>query len=652
MHLRLPRGFGLGMIWLFMAGSAVAADVTAEEVYQRADEAFSRADTNRDKRLSLDEFLVGRDNAPLAKRDFHLCDFNDDQHLSRDEFLTVLSVVEPKFRGPLPDIIFGLVEQIVTALDAACDDWDKDPQREMNARQFLLAIAAQFQRIGIVSTMLHNQELDPDSSGTVTRAEARRFIEIQMGVRGPDGNLLRLSNGQVVNLALFHSGDLSYRGNKLALEEFAERLPKGIDAAAEFAKADVDHNRFVSLDEWAAMGSPAVFDAVEEFRRMDTNLDAKVDPQELLTGTPAAQQVLAKHVFPGFDWNKDGVLSLAEFRTTPQANPVLPWHNLLDDKNGDDALSLAEFQFETRSHFPLLRMLYFQRLDANGNKSLETNEWSFHTRTPDAFFTLNEDGTGWKEFYRFETHRACGSPAVSPDGKWIAFDACPSIRPTYTVFVMPIHGGPPTELQTASTPSWKPDGTQLVCYSNRGTPGLYLTEPRTGGPFKHLTKGAGGRWSPDGKQIAFTDAMAIKLYDVDTGTERTLAEADDADYSRIHGKMGWSPDGTKICFMGLRPGQAGLREVTTIDLHAKENRFKVHHTTKQAFNADFAWHPTKPRIVFAMFCPERKLTQLYEFDPTNDAPPKLMDGQDPTRNNTDACWTPDGKRLIVISGDY
>lgn len=652
MDLRLARGFGLGVMWLLMAGSAVAADVTAEEVYQRADQAFSRADTNKDKRLSLEEVLAGRDNVPVATRDFRLSDGNDDQHLSRDEFLTVLSVVEPKFRGPLPDIITGLVEQIITALDAACDDWDKDPQRELNARQFLLALAAQMQHLGAGSKLSDSQEVDPDSSGTVTRAEARRFIEIQMGVRRPNGTLLRLPNGQVVNLALFQGGDTTYRESKLALEEFAERLPKGADAAAAFAKADSDHNRFVSLDEWAAMGSPAVFDAVEEFRRMDTNLDAQVDPQELLTGTPTAQQALAKHVFPGFDWNKDSVLSLAEFRTTPQANPVLPWHLLLHDKNGDDVLSLAEFQFETGAHFPLLRMLYFQRLDANSNKSLETNEWSFHTKTPDAFFTLNEDGTGWKQFYRFENYRACGSPTVSPDGTMIAFDASPSVRPTYTVFVMPIAGGPPTEVQTASTPSWKPDGTQLLCYSNRGTPGLYLTEPRTGGAFKHLTKGAGGRWSPDGKQIAFTDALAIKLYDVEAGTERTLTEADEGDYSRIYGKMCWSPDGTKICFMGIRPGQAGLRDITTIDLQAKEKRFQVHHSTHQAINADFAWHPTQNRIVFAMLCPERKLTQLYEFDPTNEAPPKLMVGQDPARNNTDACWTPDGKRLIVISGDY
>jgi hypothetical protein len=44
--------------------------------------------------------------------------------------------------------------------------------------------------------------------------------------------------------------------------------------------------------------------------------------------------------------------------------------------------------------------------------------------------------------------------------------------------------------------------------------------------------------------------------------------------------------------------------------------------------------------------------QLYEFNPSTDVAPKLVEGQDIARNNTDACWTPDGKRLIVISGDF
>lgn len=56
--------------------------------------------------------------------------------------------------------------------------------------------------------------------------------------------------------------------------------------------------------------------------------------------------------------------------------------------------------------------------------------------------------------------------------------------------------------------------------------------------------------------------------------------------------------------------------------------------------------------MFAMSCPERGFVQLYEFNPTTADPPELMAGQDVARNNTDACWTPDGQRLIIVSGDF
>ena len=46
------------------------------------------------------------------------------------------------------------------------------------------------------------------------------------------------------------------------------------------------------------------------------------------------------------------------------------------------------------------------------------------------------------------------------------------------------------------------------------------------------------------------------------------------------------------------------------------------------------------------------MVQLYQFNPNTADPPVLVAGQDVTRNNTDACWTPDGKRLLIISGDF
>ena len=41
---------------------------------------------------------------------------------------------------------------------------------------------------------------------------------------------------------------------------------------------------------------------------------------------------------------------------------------------------------------------------------------------PKSFYALNADGTGWRKIFQLEGYPACGSPAVSPDGKEFAFD--------------------------------------------------------------------------------------------------------------------------------------------------------------------------------------------------------------------------------------
>lgn len=114
--------------------------------------------------------------------------------------------------------------------------------------------------------------------------------------------------------------------------------------------------------------------------------------------------------------------------------------------------------------------------------------------------------------------------------------------------------------------------------------------------------------------------------------------------------MAWSPNGKRICFKAAKAD--GTQLVATVNTDGNKSDLTVHHDGKIAVNADFAWHPTEDRVIYAMFCAERGFIQLYEFNPNKVAAPTLVKGQDVGRNNTDACWTPDGKRLIVISGDY
>lgn len=607
--------------------------------------AFAAADQNRDQRLSLDEFLLKRGEAKAARRDFSLFDQDADAALNLAEFSTVPTVVAAEHRGSLPDPMTAVVDQVMTALDKSLDDWHKNPKVEVDARGFLTAFSQRFQKFGMQPA---EKEADPDNNQKVTREEARRFIEIQFGVRRADGKLLREPGGRVVNYMLYLHVDQN-KNDKLERAEFIERSYGDASVAKEFDAANTNGDDSLSFDEWCLVPGRSFIDPVMEFRQMDTNFDAYVDPHELLAGTPDWKKSLVIGVFPGFDLNRDGQLSLAEYRLTMTANMVLPWHTQLTDSDGDGSLSFAEFKFAPML-FPLLRVLNFNRLDADSNGRLAPSEFPFTLKVPDEFFVMNADGTGWKSLFLFEGHPACGSPAVSPDGKQIAFDAWGlKQRGNSTMFIMGIDGGEPREIGSGMMPNWSKDGTKLACSRSSPKYGVWLMDLE-GEDHQWLHEGWGTQFSPDGTKIAFTGSSGLQIHDLNTGETRVVLNGEANPYQQIFWNSTWSPDSTRLCLKGVKAD--GTQEVATVQMTGDKPELKVHHSGKLAINGDFAWHPLEDRIIFSMACPERGKTQLYEFNPNKADPPTLVKGQDETRNNTDISWTPDGKRLIIVSGDY
>jgi TolB protein len=602
--------------------------------------AFSNADRDSDKRLTLDEFLVKRGDPKVVTRDFRLFDLDADGYLSRDEFATVPTVIAPEHRGPLPDPMLGLVEQAVAAMDASFGNWNERPNEEIDAQQFIAAAMTDLRNSG---RGIPPNEVDSDGDGKVTRNEARRFLEIQLGVRRSDGKLLREPNGRVVNNHLYLHVDAN-KNDRLEREEYLARSYAGDKAEPEFTAGDSDGDGAITYDEWSRMPGRSFEDVIQQFRQYDTSFDGKLSPEELLTGSPDWKKQLATHVFPGFDLDKDGSLSLNEYRLTMQANMIAPWTSIRIDENDDGKLSFEEFRWDQAQH-PLLRLVFFTRLDVNQDSFLDQNEFTFRVREPDQFMVMNADGTGWKSLYRFEGHPACGSVAVSPDGKQIAFDSWTSRQQqNSSIFVMDIDGSEPRQLRSGMMPAWAPDGKKL-CYSWNNS--IWITTS-DGRQLRIATQGWGGQWSPDGKKIAFSLGNAIQTYDIESEQIETVLAAADNPYTSLFWNMGWSPDSSRLCFKGAR---GEMHDVASVRVGGKPH-LKVHHTGTQNMNADFAWHPSGHRVVFAMYCPERARTQLYEFDPDANDPPKLVAGQNPNINNTDVCWTPDGKRLIVVCGDY
>jgi hypothetical protein len=49
-----------------------------------------------------------------------------------------------------------------------------------------------------------------------------------------------------------------------------------------------------------------------------------------------------------------------------------------------------------------------------------------------------------------------------------------------------------------------------------------------------------------------------------------------------------------------------------------------------------------------MHSPERKVSQLWELNPTTADPPRLVAGQDAAVEVLDPCWSADGETLFCI----
>ncbi|MFM9964730.1 MAG: hypothetical protein ACKV2Q_26285 [Planctomycetaceae bacterium] len=634
--------------WLVLAVSfamtAMTSAIAEDEVRlmpQAVAEKFVKLDRNGDRLLSLEEFQasVAKEQAAVAMRDFQLFDQDADGRLSREEYWSIPTVSGPDQRGPLPDPMTGLVDQFVAVMDKFFDDWDKDVDRVIPMNRFVSEFGATIQE-PITGQM--QIEADPNRDQQVTRKEARRFVEIQFGMRRSDGKLLREPCGRVIQYIPFKNADRN-KDDRVDHNEFVNHSYSGTKAEEIFVSGDSNKDEFISWDEWCKIPG-RIDDPINEFRRLDTNLNGKLNLIELMAGTPDWIKVSATCAFPGFDFDRDGELSLNEFRLTLRANPVANWASVLVDVDGDERISRAEFVYDRA--VPLLRFVYFKILDTNGDGVLDTQEFKFKLKIRRAAYALNADGTGWQRLFDVKEYPQFGSPAVSPDGKRIAFDGHRAKEDlgSQVMLLADLDGQNLQVLGPGMMPNWNKDGTELV-YSRGGIQILNLASKES----RLIDKGWGGQWSPDGKKILYYSGLRIMLHDLETKESKSIYNGAVREYQQLYWNMTWSPDSQRIMFKALN--KTGQQVIATVFANPAEPRMKVHYTG-MSISEDFAWHPDGKRVAFGMHCPERKLSQIYELDPDADDPPKLMPGQDPNSNNTNLCWMPDGKRAVIITGDF
>ena len=207
--------------------------------------------------------------------------------------------------------------------------------------------------------------------------------------------------------------------------------------------------------------------------------------------------------------------------------------------------------------------------------------------------------------------------------------------------------------------SWSPDATQLAYdYTSNGSMDIAVMslgggEPRliAGGP----NDDAMPRWSPDGSRIAFLsdDGTGMNIYWVPPtgGARRKIAETHLQYLDRFTsidamGSQPWSPDGRRLVFSRLEPGNHSA--LWTADIESGQ---EARLTSPPAGASDLrsAWSHDGKLIVFQRWSAGAP-SRLY-LVPASGGEPRAVVPED-TASRAAATWSPDDRQLLFVPGGF
>ncbi|MEO8139417.1 MAG: protein kinase [Gemmatimonadota bacterium] len=200
-------------------------------------------------------------------------------------------------------------------------------------------------------------------------------------------------------------------------------------------------------------------------------------------------------------------------------------------------------------------------------------------------------------------------PAISPDGKFLAFVAMSPGRAE--IFLQPTDGGRAVSITDSlpgsqESPDWSPDGRRLAFVSYDSGGATIAVMPPTGGDVRRLyrTRYDGGtsplapRWSPDGSRLAFEHDDSILVIGTDGSGPKLLAMV-----GGVH-SLAWSADGRWLA--GVRgnatfvysPDEFGNLAASTVFVIPAEGGKPIMVSDSTTLNVSPVWLPDGSGLVY------------------------------------------------------